>query len=66
MTTGILLMLAIPGASTAQVLYMVQIPMSLGGNFGLLLAAAFSHLGDVSIHEVIMCLCVVKVCASMP
>jgi MFS family permease len=48
MTTGVLLMLIFPGASTAQVLYMVQIPISLGGNFGLLLAAAFSYIGDVS------------------
>ncbi|CAB3250731.1 unnamed protein product [Arctia plantaginis] len=47
MTTGILLMLIFPGASTVQVLYVVQLPMSLGGNFGLLLAAAFSHIGDV-------------------
>ncbi|CAK1544062.1 unnamed protein product [Leptosia nina] len=47
MTTGLLLMLTFPGASTVQVLYAVQIPMSLGGNFGLLLAAAFSHIGDV-------------------
>ncbi|RVE43965.1 hypothetical protein evm_011397 [Chilo suppressalis] len=47
MTTGVLLMLIFPGANTAQVLYMVQIPISLGGNFGLLLAAAFSHIGDV-------------------
>lgn len=49
MTTGVLLMLIFPGASTVQVLYLVQIPISLGGNFGLLLAAAFSHIGDVSI-----------------
>lgn len=48
MTTGLLLMLTFPGASTVQVLYAVQIPISLGGNFGLLLAAAFSHIGDVS------------------
>lgn len=48
MTTGVLLMLLFPGASTVQVLYAVQLPMSLGGNFGLLLAAAFSHIGDVS------------------
>lgn len=48
MTTAVLLLLTFPGASTVQVLYAVQIPMSLGGNFGLLLAAAFSHLGDVS------------------
>ncbi|XP_041989080.1 proton-coupled folate transporter-like [Aricia agestis] len=47
MTTGVLLMLIFPGANTAQVLYMVQIPISLGGNFGLLLAAAFSHIGDL-------------------
>ncbi|XP_037296931.1 proton-coupled folate transporter [Manduca sexta] len=47
MTTGVLLMLIFPGASTIQVLYVVQIPISLGGNFGLLLAAAFSHIGDV-------------------
>ncbi|XP_075976300.1 proton-coupled folate transporter-like [Anticarsia gemmatalis] len=47
MTTGVILMLIFPGASTVQVLYAVQIPMSLGGNFGLLLAAAFSHIGDV-------------------
>ncbi|XP_059053576.1 proton-coupled folate transporter-like [Achroia grisella] len=47
MTTGVLLMIIFPGASTAQVLYTVQIPISLGGNFGLLLAAAFSHIGDV-------------------
>ncbi|CAD0200392.1 unnamed protein product [Chrysodeixis includens] len=47
MTTGVLLMLLFPGASTVQVLYAVQLPMSLGGNFGLLLAAAFSHIGDV-------------------
>lgn len=52
MTTGVLLMLTFPGASTAQVLYVVQIPISLGGNFGLLLAAAFSHLGDVSIYTI--------------
>lgn len=45
-------MLTFPGASTAQVLYVVQIPISLGGNFGLLLAAAFSHLGDVSIYTI--------------
>ncbi|XP_053605776.1 probable peptidoglycan muropeptide transporter SLC46 [Plodia interpunctella] len=47
MTTAVLLMLAFPGASTVQVLYAVQIPISLGGNFGLLLAAAFSYIGDV-------------------
>ncbi|XP_052748697.1 proton-coupled folate transporter-like isoform X2 [Galleria mellonella] len=47
MTTGVLLMIMFPGASTIQVLYVVQIPISLGGNFGLLLAAAFSHIGDV-------------------
>ncbi|KAJ8724425.1 hypothetical protein PYW08_015899 [Mythimna loreyi] len=47
MTTGVILMLIFPGASTVQVLYAVQLPMSLGGNFGLLLAAAFSHIGDV-------------------
>ncbi|KPI97492.1 Solute carrier family 46 member 3 [Papilio xuthus] len=47
MTTGVLLMLTFPGASTVQVLYVVQIPMSLGGNFGLLLAASFSHVGDI-------------------
>lgn len=49
MTIGVLLMLIFPGASTVQVLYLVQLPISLGGNFGLLLAAAFSHIGDVSI-----------------
>lgn len=49
MTTGVLLLLTFPGASTVQVLYAVQIPMSFGGNFGLLLAAAFSHIGDVSV-----------------
>lgn len=48
-TSAVLLMLIFPGASTAQVLYSVQVPISLGGNFGLLLAAAFSHIGDVSI-----------------
>lgn len=48
MTTGVLLMLTFPGASTAQVLYVVQIPISMGGNFGLLLAASFSYIGDVS------------------
>ncbi|XP_072929172.1 lysosomal proton-coupled steroid conjugate and bile acid symporter SLC46A3-like [Epargyreus clarus] len=47
MTTGVLLLLTFPGATTAQVLYVVQIPISLGGNFGLLLAAAFSHIGDL-------------------
>ncbi|XP_050665231.1 proton-coupled folate transporter-like isoform X1 [Leptidea sinapis] len=47
MTTAVLLMLTFPGASTVQVLYAVQIPISLGGNFGLLLAASFSHIGDV-------------------
>ncbi|KAJ0177811.1 hypothetical protein K1T71_006684 [Dendrolimus kikuchii] len=47
MTTGVILMITFPGASTVQVLYMVQIPISLGGNFGLLLAAAFSHVGDI-------------------
>ncbi|XP_045767417.1 proton-coupled folate transporter-like isoform X1 [Maniola jurtina] len=47
MTTGVLLMLTFPGASTAQVLYVVQIPISMGGNFGLLLAASFSHIGDL-------------------
>ncbi|XP_049871293.1 proton-coupled folate transporter-like isoform X2 [Pectinophora gossypiella] len=47
MTIGVLLMLTFPGASTVQVLYAVQIPISMGGNFGLLLAAAFSHIGDV-------------------
>ncbi|KAL4711406.1 hypothetical protein ACJJTC_016160 [Scirpophaga incertulas] len=47
MTTGVLLMLIFPGANTVQVLYMVQIPISLGGNFMLLLAAAFSYIGDV-------------------
>lgn len=51
MTTAVLLMITFPGASTVQVLYAVQIPMSLGGNFGLLMAAAFSHLGDVSYHR---------------
>lgn len=48
MSTLVLLMITFPGASTVQVLYAVQIPMSLGGNFGLLLAAAFSYIGDVS------------------
>lgn len=48
MTTAVLFMVTFPGFSTAQVLYAVQIPMSLGGNFGLMLAAAFSHIGDVS------------------
>ncbi|KAF9406990.1 hypothetical protein HW555_012828 [Spodoptera exigua] len=47
MTTGVILMLIFPGASTVQVLYAVQLPISLGGNFGLLLAAAFSHIGDL-------------------
>ncbi|XP_026318550.1 proton-coupled folate transporter-like [Hyposmocoma kahamanoa] len=47
MTTGVLLLLTFPGANTVQVLYAVQIPMSFGGNFGLLLAAAFSHIGDI-------------------
>ncbi|XP_038217519.1 solute carrier family 46 member 3-like isoform X2 [Zerene cesonia] len=47
MTTAVLLMLTFPGASTVQVLYAVQIPMSIGGNFGLLLAASFSHIGDL-------------------
>lgn len=51
MTTGVLLLLTFPGATTAQLLYVVQIPMSLGGNFGLLLAAAFSHIGDVSVYK---------------
>lgn len=51
MTTGVLLLLTFPGANTVQVLYAVQIPMSFGGNFGLLLAAAFSHIGDVSGHK---------------
>ncbi|XP_069357278.1 lysosomal proton-coupled steroid conjugate and bile acid symporter SLC46A3-like isoform X2 [Maniola hyperantus] len=46
-TTGVLLMVTFPGASTAQVLYVVQIPISMGGNFGLLLAASFSHIGDL-------------------
>lgn len=44
-------MLTFPGASTVQVLYAVQIPISLGGNFGLLLAASFSYIGDVSIKN---------------
>ncbi|CAG9579704.1 unnamed protein product [Danaus chrysippus] len=47
MTTGVLLMLTFPGADTKQVLYMVQIPISMGGNFGLLLAASFSYIGDL-------------------
>ncbi|XP_046967370.1 proton-coupled folate transporter-like [Vanessa cardui] len=47
MTTGVILMLTFPGANTTQVLYAVQIPISLGGNFGLLLAASFSHIGDL-------------------
>ena len=51
MTLGVLLMLTFPGASTVQVLYAVQIPISLGGNFGLLLAASFSYIGDVSIKN---------------
>lgn len=50
MSATVLILLTFPGASTVQVLYAIQIPMSLGGNFGLLLAAAFSHIGDVSIH----------------
>lgn len=49
MTTSVLILLMIPGVSTAIVLYAVQIPISVGGNFGLLSAAAFSHIGDVSI-----------------
>lgn len=51
MTTGVLLMLTFPGADTKQVLYMVQIPISMGGNFGLLLAASFSYIGDVSMKN---------------
>ncbi|GBP26050.1 Solute carrier family 46 member 3 [Eumeta japonica] len=47
MTFSVILMISIPGLSIVQVLYIVQIPMSLGGNFGLLLAAAFSYIGDV-------------------
>ncbi|KAG7310092.1 hypothetical protein JYU34_004631 [Plutella xylostella] len=47
MSTAVLLLVTFHGASTVQVLYAVQIPMSLGGNFGLLLAAAFSYIGDV-------------------
>ncbi|CAH0723723.1 unnamed protein product, partial [Brenthis ino] len=47
MTIGVLLMLTFPGANTIQVLYAVQIPISLGGNFGLLLAASFSYIGDL-------------------
>lgn len=49
MSIAVLLLLTFPGANTIQVLYAIQIPMALGGNFGLLLAAAFSHIGDVSI-----------------
>lgn len=52
MTIGVLLMLTFPGANTIQVLYAVQIPISLGGNFGLLLAASFSYIGDVSILRI--------------
>lgn len=47
-TSAVIMMLIFPGASTVLVLYAVQIPIALGGNFGLLLAAAFSYLGDVS------------------
>ncbi|XP_073952369.1 lysosomal proton-coupled steroid conjugate and bile acid symporter SLC46A3-like isoform X1 [Choristoneura fumiferana] len=47
MTTAVLILVTFPGFSTVQVLYAVQIPMSLGGNFGLMLAAAFCHIGDV-------------------
>ncbi|XP_037867671.1 proton-coupled folate transporter isoform X3 [Bombyx mori] len=46
-TSAVIVMLIFPGASTVLVLYAVQIPIALGGNFGLLLAAAFSYLGDV-------------------
>lgn len=46
-TSAVIMMLIFPGASTVLVLYAVQIPIALGGNFGLLLAAAFSYLGDV-------------------
>ncbi|KOB68135.1 Adenylate cyclase [Operophtera brumata] len=48
MSISVLLLLTFPGASTVQALYAIQIPMSLGGTFGLLLAAAFSHIGDVA------------------
>lgn len=51
MSIAVLLLLTFPGANTIQVLYAIQIPMALGGNFGLLLAAAFSHIGDVSIKS---------------
>lgn len=47
MTVIVLLLLTFPGFTTMQVLYAVQIPISLGGNFGLLLAAAFSYIGDM-------------------
>lgn len=57
MTLSVLLMITFPGFSTVQVLYAVQIPMSLGGNFGLLLAAAFSYIGDVSIRFEIIFIC---------
>ncbi|XP_063368984.1 proton-coupled folate transporter-like isoform X2 [Cydia amplana] len=47
MTTCIILLSSFPGFNATQTLYAVQIPMSLGGNFGLMLAGAFSHIGDV-------------------
>ncbi|KAL0881699.1 hypothetical protein ABMA27_001501 [Loxostege sticticalis] len=47
MTMSVLILLIFPGAPTVVVLYAVQIPISIGGNFGLLSAAAFSHIGDV-------------------
>ncbi|XP_063827440.1 probable peptidoglycan muropeptide transporter SLC46 [Ostrinia nubilalis] len=47
MTLTILLLLTFPGAPTWVVLYAVQLPLSMGGNFGLLSAASFSYIGDV-------------------
>lgn len=47
MTTCIIFLSIFPGFNAMQTLYAVQIPMSLGGNFGLMLAGAFSHIGDV-------------------
>lgn len=52
MTMSVLILLIFPGAPTVVVLYAVQIPISIGGNFGLLSAAAFSHIGDVSIGSI--------------
>ncbi|XP_048007059.1 solute carrier family 46 member 3-like isoform X2 [Leguminivora glycinivorella] len=47
MTTFIILLSIFPNFNATQTLYAVQIPMSLGGNFGLMLAGSFSHIGDV-------------------